>query len=197
MGTQTTVLNLPNLITLGRIALVPVIVLLYSGMGMIEGGAWPHILRYGAFLLYLIATFSDLFDGYYARRRQEVSTFGKMMDPLADKLLALSLMILFSAYGLLPVWYTLVFLWRELAITTLRAIAMDEGVAISASKLGKRKTVYLNIALGFFFLPATIGPAPVHQIAWIFLAIALAYCLASGWQYSYSFYKFMARKERI
>lgn len=190
MSSRTSIWNLPNGITLGRIALVPIVILLYTGIDAFPNGPWPHVFRYTALFFYLVASFSDLFDGYFARRRKEVSDFGKIMDPLADKFLALSLMVVFSTKGLLPAWYTIVFVWREFAITTLRGFALSDGVAIAASTAGKRKTVYLSIGLGFLFAPAHWwGIIPMHKIAWAFLVLGLYYCLYSGWMYLRDFYQ--------
>lgn len=182
--------NLPNAITLSRIAVTPAVLFLYDLTWKLPAeGASIHVARYVGFLLYLMAVFSDLVDGHLARRRGITSRFGKLMDPLADKFLALSLMVLFSVRGVLPIWYTLLFLWREVGITGLRGVAASEGLVIAASDSAKRKTVYLNIALGFFFVPEHILILPMWKLAWIFLLVALGYSLLSAWQYIAGLYR--------
>lgn len=195
MPGPSTIVNLPNGITLLRIALVPLILILLALVPQLSPGIGPKICLAVAIFFYLIATFSDLFDGYLARRRQEVSNFGKLIDPVADKLLALSLMIFFSVQGTLPLWYTLIFLWRELIITALRSVAASAGLVISASITGKRKTLYTNIGLGFLFVPAQVWIIPMRLIAWGFLALAMGYCLLSAWQYCQGFYEQVLKKQ--
>ena len=180
-------MNIPNLLTLLRVALIPVFILLFY-----LPFSWSYWAASGVFA---IAAVTDWLDGYLARRRGQVSNFGKLIDPVADKLLALSLMIFFSVQGTLPLWYTLVFLWRELVITALRSVAASEGTVISASTAGKRKTVYLNIGLGFLFVPPMLWIIPARWIAWVFLLIALGYCLLSAWHYCRDFYQSILKNQ--
>lgn len=183
-------INLPNGITLLRIALVPLILALYHGLVHADTPLAQNIFRYTALFFYLIATFSDLLDGYLARRRKQTSVFGTLIDPLADKLLALSLMIVFSLSNALPVWYTLIFLWREMIITALRGVAAEAGIIVSASSGGKRKTLYLNIGLGFLFTPPELMQYwPFQAITWGSLALAMGYCLSSGLAYIRDVYR--------
>lgn len=195
MSRPFAIVNLPNGITLLRIILVPVILGLLILVPRMPGTVWPEIVRYTALFFYLIATFSDLFDGYLARRRRETSNFGKLIDPVADKLLALTLMFFFTTRDILPLWYTLIFLWRELIITALRSVAASEGIVISASTAGKRKTVYVNIGLGFLFVPPELWMIPTRLIAWGCLLVSLGYCLLSAWQYCQGFYEQVLKKQ--
>lgn len=146
-------MNLPNLITAARVALTPLIAYLLLQP---ESGA-----RITAFLVFLAAALSDLWDGYLARRRGEVTTFGKIVDPLADKLLlAATLVPLYLVtvreselaglplFGAIPLWVVIVLLGRELVVTALRFAAARRGRIVAARRLGKRKAVAQNVFVG-------------------------------------------------
>lgn len=146
--------NLPNAITLGRIVLAAVV----APMLMTDSFGW----RLGAFLVFLTAAFSDLWDGHLARSRNLISDFGKLMDPLADKLLLaatfIPLYILshytepetrFPWFGwTLPLWILVVIFGRELFITVFRGFAARRGVVLAAGKAGKLKAVFQNVFIG-------------------------------------------------
>lgn len=145
--------TLPNVITLGRIALAPVIAALL----------WvpTFTARFIAFLLFLVAAFSDLWDGYLARKHGWISDFGKLVDPIADKLL---LVVTFVPFYLLshsgsqhgrfvaipefPLWIVIVIFGREFLITFIRSLAARRGIIIPAGKSGKLKAVFQNIFIG-------------------------------------------------
>src|SRR5436190_5141456 len=122
-------INLPNVLTLLRILAVPVIVV--ALLGETPNG---DALAAGVFAL---AAVTDGLDGYIARRRQDVTTFGKLMDPLADKLLIVAALVSLVSLDRLAAWIAMVIIARELAVTGLRAVAVEQGVVISASWLGK------------------------------------------------------------
>lgn len=125
-------MNLPNKLTLARILLIPVFVACMETIGT---------KYYIALFVFAIASFTDFLDGNIARKRGLVTTFGKFMDPLADKLLVLSAFVLLSTHGSVPGWITIVILARELTITGFRTIAASKGVILAAGKSGKIKTV--------------------------------------------------------
>ena len=133
-------LNVPNVLTLLRILAVPVIVV--ALLGETPNG---DALAAGVFAL---AALTDGLDGYIARRRQDVTTFGKLVDPLADKLLIVAALVSLVSLGRLAAWVAMVIIARELAVTALRAVAVEQGVVISASWLGKLKTM-LQVAAVF------------------------------------------------
>jgi CDP-diacylglycerol--glycerol-3-phosphate 3-phosphatidyltransferase len=125
-------LNAPNLMTLGRIALIPVYLALLA-----------YENRHNSFLaaaVFSIAAISDWIDGWLARVSNKITTLGKFLDPLADKLIVLSALVMLLRLGRVPVWVVVVILAREFLISGLRTIAMSEGVVISASQGGKWKT---------------------------------------------------------
>ena len=145
--------TLPNIITLVRIALTPVIALL----PFIEG-YWPKVI---AFVVFLAAAISDIWDGYLARTRNQVSDFGKLLDPIADKLLLLATLIpiywisqerkeLYGipVWGSIPLWVCLLLLGREFAMTAFRHWAKGKGVIIAAGRAGKLKTAFQSIFIG-------------------------------------------------
>src|SRR5687768_10010036 len=127
-------MNLPNAITIARIFLVPfvVVVLLTT--------RFPHWEFWGV-TLFLVAALTDLLDGYVARRRKQVTTLGRLLDPIADKLLISSALISLVQLQLAPAWMVVIIIGREFAVSGLRNIAASEGFTIEASPLGKGKMV--------------------------------------------------------
>src|SRR5437763_10842065 len=124
--------NLPNVLTLLRILAVPVIVV--ALLGETDHG---DALAAGVFAL---AAFTDGLDGYIARRRQDITNFGKLVDPLADKLLIIAALVSLVSLDRLAAWVAVVIIARELAVTALRAVGVGEGAAISASWPGQLKS---------------------------------------------------------
>ena len=154
-------LNLPNVLTLLRILAVPVVVV--ALLGETPNG---DALAAGVFAL---AALTDGLDGYFARSRDAVTTFGKLMDPLADKLLITAALVSLVSLHRLQAWVAMVIIAREIAVTALRAIAAERGVVIAASWMGKLKTV-LQIAAVFALIAA--NPAPVWVDVLVYLAVA-------------------------
>src|SRR5947208_11936456 len=121
-------INVPNILTLLRILAVPVIV-----VALLDETPNGDALAAAVFAL---AAITDGLDGYFARRRQDVTTFGKLMDPLADKLLIVAALVSLVSLGRLAAWVAMVIIARELAVTGLRAVAAEQGVVVAASWLG-------------------------------------------------------------
>jgi len=153
-------LNLPNALTLARILAVPVVV-----VALLEETPNGDTLAAAVFAL---AAATDGLDGYVARSRGSVTTFGKLMDPLADKLLVTAALVSLVSLGRLEAWVAMVIIAREIAVTGLRAIAAERGIVISASWLGKAKTV-LQIA-AVIALIAT-NPAPLWADVLVYAAV--------------------------
>lgn len=130
--TQVSTLNLPNSITLARIVLTGIFVMAVS----VGGTAWYIV----GLVTFVVAAISDWLDGYLARKMGLVTSLGKLLDPLADKVLVASAFVFFSAEGLCPVWVTALIIGREFLVTGLRQIAVEKGVVIAADNLGKWKT---------------------------------------------------------
>ena len=127
-------MNWPNRLSLIRIASVPVI----TALLLIENVAWT---RYAALILFILSAATDFVDGWMARKYNIVTNFGKFIDPVADKLLVLSTMVMLSWFHLLPAWLVVAVLIRELAVDGLRMVAVEQGKVIAAGKLGKIKTI--------------------------------------------------------
>jgi CDP-diacylglycerol--glycerol-3-phosphate 3-phosphatidyltransferase len=154
-------LNLPNFLTLLRIIAVPVVVVALLGETP-NGDAL-------AAAVFALAALTDGLDGYFARSRDAVTTFGKLMDPLADKLLITASLISLVSLHRLEAWVAMVIIAREIAVTGLRAIAAERGVVIAASWMGKAKTV-LQIAAVIGLIAANPAPAWVYVL--VYLAVA-------------------------
>lgn len=169
-----------NYLTVSRILIIPVIVVLL----LFEG----KLVSFITALIFSIASITDWMDGYIARKQQTVSVLGKFLDPLADKLLVISTMIMLIPLGRIPAWIVVIFLARELAITGLRGIASSEGVVIAASKLGKYKTGFQIAALIVLLLHYEYCCGiDFHFAGMILLWIALVLTLWSGYDYIVKF----------
>jgi CDP-diacylglycerol--glycerol-3-phosphate 3-phosphatidyltransferase len=163
-------LNLPNFLTLLRILAVPVVVV--ALLGETPNG---DALAAGVFAL---AALTDGLDGYFARSRGAVTAFGKLMDPIADKLLIVAALVSLVSLDRLAAWVAMVIIAREFAVTVMRAIAAERGIVIAASWLGKVKTT-LQIAAVFALI--AVNPAPAWVDALVYLAVAAT--LISGADY--------------
>ncbi len=166
-------MNLPNKLTLVRMFLIPVFVVLFY----VE---FPFHM-YAALAVFIIASLTDFVDGRIARSRNLVTTFGKFMDPLADKLLVLTALALFVEGGRLPAWCFAIIMGRELAVTTLRIVAMDAGRVLAAGWSGKVKTFSTMIGICLMLIPAIYEAAPWSDTL-IVLVIVLT-TLYSGVEY--------------
>lgn len=134
--------HLPNLISILRILLVPVLVLL-----LLRPSRSGALLAAGTFFL---ASWSDFLDGYLARRYGIISRLGKLLDPLADKLIVMAVLVMLAAMPRtprIPAWVVVLIVGRELAVTGLRAMAISEGIVLAAEELGKYKTIFQMLAL--------------------------------------------------
>ena len=129
-------------ITLARVALIPV----YMVLMYLSGGA-PGMWMWLALALFIFASATDFVDGYIARRYNQVSDFGKFLDPLADKLLTLAAMVMFCEWGSFPAWAIMIVLTREFAVSGLRMVAGPKGKVIAAGKSGKFKTASTMVGL--------------------------------------------------
>ncbi|MGD9765554.1 MAG: CDP-diacylglycerol--glycerol-3-phosphate 3-phosphatidyltransferase [Candidatus Binatia bacterium] len=170
--------NLPNLITILRIALVPVLVLLLR-----NPGPTASLLAAGTFFL---ACWSDFFDGYLARRHGLTSTLGKLLDPLADKLIVMAALVMLAAMPReprVPAWMVVLIVGRELAVTSLRAIATSEGIVLAAEELGKYKTIFQMLALHGLLLHYPFFGVDFFSAGMYFLWPSLVLSLWSGVDY--------------
>ncbi|WP_252313770.1 CDP-diacylglycerol--glycerol-3-phosphate 3-phosphatidyltransferase [Sinobaca sp. H24] len=174
-------MNLPNKITLARIALIPLFVffmLIPPWLGMVGSGTFSipvsHII---GGIIFIVAAATDWLDGYIARKRQLITSFGKFLDPLADKLLVTAALLVLIDLQLLPSWMAIVILSREFAVTGIRLVAAAEGDVIAASGLGKWKTVFQMAAITvllFHNLPFSLIGLPVGMgLMWIAVLLTI------------------------
>ena len=176
-------LTFPNVLTVLRILLVPVIV-----VALLE--ETPHADTVAA-VVFAVAAFTDGLDGYIARSRGSVTNFGKLMDPLADKLLIIAPLISLVSLGRIAAWVAMVIIARELAVTMLRMVAVERGVVIPASMLGKAKTILQVAAI---FAVIAFEPAPVAVDALLYVAVAVT--VISGADYFFGIRRRMEQARR-
>ena len=162
-------MNLDNKLTMLRVVMIPAfVIVLYADF---EG------CRYVALALFAIASFTDFLDGYIARSRNLVTDFGKFMDPLADKVLVMTAMLMFVSWGQMPAWVLAVVLARELAVSGLRMIAATEGKVIAAAWSGKVKTASTMVCIILMLLPI---PPVLNTVCWGIILFTTVY---SGVEY--------------
>ena len=175
-------LNIPNILALIRLLLSPVLFFfLVNQDASIFSSIHQSWLNYFAAFIFVIASATDFFDGYVARHFNQITTLGKILDPLADKMLTLAAFLGLMIIGYASPWAIFLILTRELFITGLRVSAASEGIDISASWLGKIKTVVQMIAIGFLLMQ---WPGSV-----VLLWLAVSLTLYSGYEYVKDFFK--------
>jgi len=184
-------LNLPNILTLSRIAFIPVLFTLLFFPG--------KTASFFAALCFALASLTDFLDGYFARRRNSITRLGKNLDPLADKLLITACLIMLIPLHGVSAWVVAIIVSRELAITGLRGIAAIEGIVIPAETLGKKKTAFQVVAIFSLLLHYEYFHINFHQIGSILLFFAMVLAVCSGLVYFYRFsylIKMIPKEER-
>lgn len=188
------VTNLPNLLTFTRIAMIPPVMVL-----MLQESRVCNVI---AALLFTLAAITDWLDGYLARKRNLVSVLGKLLDPLADKLIVTAALVIAAELGRIPGWFVVLLLSRELAIQALRAIASSEGMSIDVVSSGKFKTAFQLIGLvalliherftiDFLFFTRVID---FNALGIGLLGLAMVFSLASAGQYFAKFLGAIAKR---
>lgn len=179
---DSSMLTLPNKITLARIFLVPLVVVF-----LIRPSPWSS---FTAGVIFIIASLTDWLDGHLARSRNQVTTLGKMLDPIADKILVAAGLIPLVALGRVPAWMAVILLGREFAVTALRFVSLYEGLTIPARPLGKSKTVLQVVAISMliFYYKA----AYFHVLGMVFLWAALIISVVSGAEHFFNYWTFEA-----
>ncbi|MBM4338791.1 MAG: CDP-diacylglycerol--glycerol-3-phosphate 3-phosphatidyltransferase [Deltaproteobacteria bacterium] len=174
-------MSLPIGVTVIRILAIPVILLLL----FMNGRTFQIITA----IVFLLVSLTDTLDGYLARRWKMVTTLGKFLDPLADKLLIVTALIaLISARGI-PSWMVIVIVGREIAVTGLRGIAISEGIVISPSLIGKYKTAFEMTSISCLILNGPYLGVDFHLVGMILLWVALFLAVLSGFDYFKKFLK--------
>jgi cardiolipin synthase len=176
---------LANVLTYGRIAAVPAVVACMYWQDILQGGIW---LRWVALVIFIGAGVTDILDGYFARKYGEQSTFGKMLDPIADKLLVASCLLMLAADGTIrgwSLWAAIVILCREILVSGLREYLAELRVSVPVTRLAKWKTTLQLIAVGFL-LAGDAGDAIVPVVTPIGLSLlwlSALLTLYTGWDY--------------
>jgi len=182
------IINLPNAITLLRIGVIPVLFFLLTS----PGEFWSLIIA----IIFVCAALTDLLDGYIARRYQIVTTMGKFLDPVADKIIVNTAMILMIPVGRIPAWMVAIIIIRDFVVDGMRSIASSEGVVIDASSLGKQKTLCQIFAITALMIHYPIFGIDAHTVGIVILFVALFLTLYSGADYSLKFFHGAIRKKR-
>jgi CDP-diacylglycerol--glycerol-3-phosphate 3-phosphatidyltransferase len=176
--------NLPNYLTLGRICLAPLVVVFLISAESIH--ALVAAIIFGA------AALTDWLDGMIARRRRQVTTLGKLLDPVADKLLVAAALISLVQVGRVEAWIVVLIIGREFAVTGLRGVAAAQGVIISASDLGKYKTASQYLAVTLLILERSVPAGLEAEYAYVsrgMLWAALTLTVVSGFDYFVRFFR--------
>jgi len=203
---RTRLFNIANLLTMFRIVLVPVVLVLLlmlqrePELGWIRWETEPvsdrnFILSIIAAILFVVASLTDILDGYMARKYQLITNFGKLLDPLADKLLVMGAMVMLVEKNRLPGWMAVIILGRELAITSLRSIAGAEGVVIAASQLGRWKNVFQVSSITAIILYYHIGWVNFYILGITLFMLAVLMTIWSGVDYTYHFWPLIIGKQ--
>jgi len=175
------ILNLPNAITMLRIGILPVLFLILLEPG--EG------LSLAIAILFILAALTDLLDGYVARRYNIVTRMGKLLDPIADKIIMSAALVLLIPVGRAPAWVVALMIMRDFAVDGLRSMAAAEGHVIEASRLGKYKTLCQIVAVSALIIHYPIYGIDASSIGTAFLYVALVLSLWSGFDYLVKFYR--------
>lgn len=187
-------LNIPNLLTILRLLMVPVIVALMNPLSLVPPTPAEAAWAAG---LFTIAFLTDWLDGYWARKYNLVTPLGEFLDPLADKIVFLCPLVALVPHGWAPGWVVSVLMFREFAVTGLRAVAAEQGLRINSTTSGRSKTVYqfascMLLLLHYRLSDFTGSPPPVpdvnlHAVGLVLLYVATGFTLYSGVKYFVSF----------
>lgn len=179
--------NLPMLITLGRVAAVPIMVAFL----------WrtpSPVVAAVSMVVFVVTMIGDVVDGWLARKWDIQSVAGAFLDPIADKLMVLAVLIMMIPLGWVSAWMVLVLEARELIIAAVRQIALSEGMVISAGSLGKFKTAYQSTALGFLLFHYDGIGVDAHSVGVALLWLSMAFSIGSAVEYALGFYRHLRDK---
>ncbi|MBI5211849.1 MAG: CDP-diacylglycerol--glycerol-3-phosphate 3-phosphatidyltransferase [Nitrospirae bacterium] len=170
-------LNLPTILTFSRIILIPFFLWITPASPLLGIG------------IFLIASITDFLDGYLARRSGQITKFGIILDPIADKFLVISALILLVDMVRLSAWIAIIIIVREFVVTALRVVALSKDVVIPAETGGKIKTASQMTAIILLLLPGGIGDIDFYDAGLILMYISLVLALTSGIKYTVSFWR--------
>ncbi|MFQ5900642.1 MAG: CDP-diacylglycerol--glycerol-3-phosphate 3-phosphatidyltransferase [Thermodesulfobacteriota bacterium] len=178
--------NIPNLLSLFRIGVVPVLIIVLLSPG--------RILSVFSALLFSVASITDWLDGYIARRYNAVSSVGKFLDPLADKILISTCLIMLVSLNRVPAWMVALIICREMIITGIRSIAVTEGIMVEVSKMGKYKTFFQIAAIIGLLLHYPFWGIDFQTVGGILIWIAFVLTIWSGTKYLLKFLEKLKRR---
>jgi len=173
--------QLPNQLTLGRVAVIPILLLLYP--------LDFHFIKVVCAFLFAIAALTDILDGYLARKNASVSQLGALLDPLADKMLVAAGLLLVVNEDSLWTWMAGLLLCRDIGISSLRMVAMEQGFSISVNIYGKLKTIVQDVMIFCLMINQPFLDLPLKEIGWLCAWAALGLSLWSGWLYAAEFWE--------
>ncbi len=182
-------INLPNILTYLRMAIIPVIIFVL----MVPVSTKSFNI---AFLLFVLASITDYLDGILARSWNLVTSIGKLLDPLADKLLTSAVLIMLIPVDRVPAWLVFLIIGREITITGLRSIAASQGLIIKASRMGKNKMISQTIAISLLLLTIPHLQSLLHNLGLFFLWVSVVLSYWSATEYFVNFYKEAKRHSR-
>lgn len=173
-------MNLPNKITVSRMLLIPIFLVVYllQPFGDILN-AWL------ALVLFVVAASTDALDGYLARKLKLVSNFGKLIDPLADKILVCAVLVAFTYTGAVPAWATIVIISREFYISGFRQLALEQNLVMAATSLGKIKTIFQITLIVYILLPFPLDILVFAPITWVLIVAAVVFTVWSALDYTF------------
>lgn len=169
--------NLPTILTFSRIILIPFFVLITPKSPLL------------GITIFIIASATDFLDGYLARKSGQITKFGIILDPIADKFLVISALILLVDMVRLSAWVAIVIIVREFVVTALRVVALSKNIVIPAETGGKLKTVSQMTAIILLLLPGGIGDLDFYDVGLVLMYIALILAIVSGIKYTISFWR--------
>lgn len=180
-------MNLPNKLTMSRMFLILVFMAVYF-LRPVIGNFYIYLLG----IIFVLASFTDFLDGYFARKYNLITTFGKFIDPLADKLLVISALFVisniyalggFTLYFWMPFWVVLVIVVRELLVTSIRLVALGDNKVVAASSLGKYKTFATMTMISYYLFIMPIKTLPIQITGIVLVGITLLLTIVSGIDY--------------
>ncbi len=169
--------NLPTSLTFIRIGLIPFFIFI-TPQSPVLGVA-----------IFLVASLTDFLDGYLARRSNQVTRFGIIVDPIADKLLIISALIMLVDMVRLSAWVAIVIIGREFIVTVIRVVALSKGILIPAENGGKIKTATQMVAIVFLLLPGSVVDIDFYDVGLVLIYISMLFALVSGYKYTLAFWR--------
>jgi CDP-diacylglycerol--glycerol-3-phosphate 3-phosphatidyltransferase len=167
--------HMPNKLTLARIAVIPLLLLLHP--------FFPKQLNILCAVIFALGAFTDFLDGWLARKYDNVTALGALLDPIADKMLIAAALVLLAASGKAPAFVCALIICRDIAVNGVRLLALERGRTVAVSEYGKWKTAVLCLAIFCLFINETRGGVPYRGIGMVSLWAALGLALYSGWAY--------------